>query len=95
MREGERIEGPAGVGLAAFVPLECANTDLKRVHARTVVLELLVAVLDLVEGVHLVLIAYREPTELSVEGDKVSRLDGLDNEGELVSEVATQNIHLF
>ena len=57
-RVGEdiHIEGARNVAILLLVPLEGADANLKSVHARAVVLQLLIAVLDLVKGVHLVVV---------------------------------------
>ena len=57
-RVGEDIDikGARNIAILLLVPLEGADANLKSVHARAVVLQLLIAVLDLVKGVHLVVV---------------------------------------
>ena len=57
-RVGEDIEikGARNVAILLLVPLKGANANLKSIHARAVVLQLLIAVLDLIKGVHLVVV---------------------------------------
>ena len=71
MRKHKHVERPGDVSAPHLVKFEAADSDLERIHARTVVAQFLVAILHLVECVDLVFVSYRQTRKLSVEGNEV------------------------
>jgi len=93
VRKVVNVEGPRIVEFACLVPFEAANTDLESVHALTVVLDLLVAVLTLIIVVVCAVKADIKSTEFSVEGDKVCLLDCLEDVGKLLDKIGVNYFH--
>ena len=81
------IEGTAGVGRAACVPLEACDANLERIHPATIVLQLLVPVFSLIKAVSFVLEANSESTKLCIDSDEVRGKHRLDHEVEPIGEV--------
>ena len=80
MGEYVEVERAWNVAILLFVPLEGANSDLESVHACTVVLKFLVAILDLVEWVHLVVVIDVESWKLGVKSNKIGSSDWIQHE---------------
>ena len=89
------IKGAWSVRRPSRVPLEATHANLESVHARTVVSQLLVAILCLVKPISFVLEADWETTELCVYGDEVGREYRLNHEVELLGEIVDPYLHIW
>jgi len=77
----EEVEGSNCVGMCLWVPLEGDDSELKGVHPCAVVLQLLVAVFNLVKTVNLVFVTDVQAWKFSVDTDEISCFDGINNKG--------------
>ena len=89
------IERTRGVGLSLCIPFKTAHADLESVHAATVVLQFLIAVLCLVKPMCFVIEAHRETTELCVYCDEICRAHRLQHKIKPLSKIIYKYFHLI